>query len=106
MGQAGKEAQLDQLCFSWVFRCELVPGLAPRHVIQLRLVILPFNRRNFDDLSFTASLQVLSATRLFNQNSSHGLSRGGKEMPAAVPGLLPLDVYQPQIRLMHERSRL
>jgi hypothetical protein len=39
---------------------------------------------------------------LVDQDAAHGLSRGGEEVPAAVPVLRLVYVHQPQVRLMDQ----
>ena len=59
-----------------------------------------------DAAPLAAVLFPALAASLFNEYPPHGLGRRREEVPAAVPALDVLCVYQPQIRLVDEGRRL
>src|SRR5262245_48484899 len=70
------------------------------HVEADRLLI------QIDALVPSAVFRTPPAPSILDKDTAHGLRSRSKEMPAAVPVLLPFNVHQPQIRLMDEGCRL
>ena len=59
-----------------------------------------------DAFKFTAVLDSIFTACGFDQNSPHGLSRGGEEVAAAVPVLRAGAIDQAQVGFMHQRGGL
>jgi hypothetical protein len=53
-----------------------------------------------------AVFEPVFAASGFDQDSAHGLGRGGEEVPAAVPAVPIASPDQPEIRLIDEGGRL
>jgi hypothetical protein len=60
----------------------------------------------FDAPMLAATTRLLLSAGTFDQDATHCLGRGGKEVAAAVPVLDLLGIDQPNVGIMHERRRL
>ena len=80
-------------------------------IIESQQVVVGLGRGRFRLVevhagAITAALELMAAAGILDQDSSHGLSRGGKEMTTAIPRAVRIAADQTQIRLVNECCRL
>ena len=87
-GEAGEEAESDQLGGQGIGRFEAVQGLVQSKQLLVRSL---GGRKGFVEVHAPTVAAVLRPTLAagFDEDTSHGLGRGGEEVTAAVPSAVP-----------------
>ena len=105
-GQTGETAEFQQLGRLWILAGEPVEGFVEGKHLFSRVIDGNFKPIHVNSLSVATTFESSLVASPVNQNPSHGLGRGGKQMSPVLPLLDLLDVDQPQVDLMDQGRSL
>ena len=104
-GQAGEEAELDQLGLRRVFRCQLVERLVDRFEVFGWVLLQETRGIQVDSQATAAAFETFLASRVLDQDPAHRLRGRREEVGAAIPLLLVTFADKPEIGLVHQIGR-
>ncbi len=100
--QPGEVPQLHQLSRLAILGCQTGQRLIDGQDLMRPCVDREVGLEQVDAHTFAAMLLTPALPCVLDQDASHGLGGGGKEVAAAVPALDSILVDQPEVRLVNQ----
>jgi hypothetical protein len=104
--KAREEAELYKARADMIVTLKLYQSLVEREQIDVGSLVGDLAKIDLHPLATPPALEPSLVAGAVKDDPAHGLGRGGKEMPAAVPMLNLACIHQANVRVMDERSGL